>query len=87
MHFAYLCIVRANVLLTFSLSPSFLYARLGQLNNMPVTTLQIPVYELLSTIRQTLADGRDIRAELIRVAMEKVDDKPSTSPIHLSQST
>ena len=32
---------------------------------MPVITLQVPVNDLLETIRQLLEDGKDVREELV----------------------
>ena len=40
---------------------------------MPVITLQIPVSDLLETIRQLLADGKDVREELLSTAMGGID--------------
>ncbi len=37
---------------------------------MPVISLQIPVSELLETIRHLLADGKDVRQELFRLVLE-----------------
>lgn len=37
---------------------------------MPVITLQVPVNDLLETIRQLLADGKDVREELIKEALK-----------------
>ena len=39
--------------------------------DMPVITLQIPVNDLLETIRQLLADGKDVREELVYLAMSE----------------
>jgi hypothetical protein len=39
--------------------------------DMPVITLQIPVSDLLETIRQLLADGKDVREELVYLAMSE----------------
>ena len=50
---------------------------------MPGIFLQIPVSELLETIRQLLADGKEVRQELFRFVLEnfpvhRVDDsKPN----------
>ena len=38
---------------------------------MHVITLQIPVSELLETVRQLLADGKDVREELSNLAMSE----------------
>ena len=38
---------------------------------MPVITLQIPVSNLLETIRRLLADGKDVREELVYLAMSE----------------
>lgn len=38
---------------------------------MPVITLQVPVSELLETIRQLLADGKDVREELVYLAISE----------------
>ena len=38
---------------------------------MPVITLQVPVSELLETIRQLLEDGRDVREELVYLAISE----------------
>lgn len=37
---------------------------------MPVITLQVPVNDLLETIRQLLAEGKDVREELIKEALK-----------------
>ena len=37
---------------------------------MPGIFLQIPVSELLETIRQLLADGKEVRQELFRLVLE-----------------
>ena len=42
---------------------------------MPGILLQIPVSELLETIRQLLANGREVRQELFRFVLEN-------SPVH-----
>lgn len=42
---------------------------------MPGIVLQIPVSELLETIRQLLANGREVRQELFRFVLEN-------SPVH-----
>ena len=42
---------------------------------MPGILLQIPVSELLETIRQLLANGREVRQELVRFVLEN-------SPVH-----
>lgn len=36
---------------------------------MPVISLQIPVSELLETIRHLLANGKEVREELLSTAM------------------
>ena len=36
---------------------------------MPIISLQIPVSELLETIRHLLADGKEVREELLSAAM------------------
>lgn len=46
---------------------------------MPIISLQIPVSELLETIRQLLANGKEVRQELVRFVLEnppvhRVDD-------------
>ena len=47
---------------------------------MPVITLQIPVSDLLETIRQLLADGKEVREELLSTAMGAIDcDSPHKS--------
>lgn len=38
---------------------------------MPVISLQIPVSDLLETIRRLLADGKDVRDELVYLAMSE----------------
>lgn len=38
---------------------------------MPVITLQVPVNDLLETIRQLLAEGKDVREELVYLAMSE----------------
>lgn len=38
---------------------------------MPVITLQVPVNDLLETIRQLLADGKDVREELVYLAISE----------------
>ena len=38
---------------------------------MPVITLQVPVSELLETIRQLLEDGKDVREELVYLAISE----------------
>lgn len=40
---------------------------------MPVIFLQIPVNELLEIVRHLLADGKDVREELLRTAMGAID--------------
>ena len=55
---------------------------------MPVISLQIPVSELLETIRHLLANGKEVRQELFRLVLENppvhsVDD--STSKIQHSK--
>ena len=46
------------------------YAKFAASNaDMPVITLQVPVNDLLETIRQLLADGKDVREELLHAAM------------------
>lgn len=42
---------------------------------MPVISLQIPVNEFLETFRHLFANGKDIREELLQLAMEN-------SPVH-----
>ena len=37
---------------------------------MPVISLQIPVNELLETVRYLLANGKDVRQELFRLVLE-----------------
>lgn len=37
---------------------------------MPVISLQVPVNDLLDTIRQLLEDGKDVREELIKEALK-----------------
>lgn len=49
---------------------------------MPVITLQIPVSDLLETIRQLLADGKEVRVELLSTAMGGID---CDSPLKSSQ--
>ena len=48
---------------------------------MPVIFLQIPVNELLETVRYILANGKEVRAELFNAAMRYNDSdfllKPS----------
>ena len=44
---------------------------------MPVISLQIPVSELLETIRHLLADGKEVREELLNAAMRANDCKPT----------
>ncbi len=54
---------------------------------MPVITLQIPVSDLLETIRQLLADGKDVREELLSTAMGGIDcDSPLKSSQNLPNS-
>jgi|GEM_PF-1914702 len=38
---------------------------------MPIISLQIPVSELLETIRHLLADGKDVREELVYLAISE----------------
>ena len=55
---------------------------------MPVITLQVPVNDLLETIRQLLADGKDVRDELLHAAMRcnNCDSLHKSSPnLHNSQ--
>lgn len=40
---------------------------------MPIISLQVPVSELLDTIRQLLADGKEVREVLISMAMKSAD--------------
>ena len=40
---------------------------------MPVLSLQIPVNELLETVRYFLANGKEVRAELLSAAMRYND--------------
>lgn len=48
------------------------YAKFAPSNaDMPVITLQVPVSELLDTIRQLLEDGKDVREELVYLAMSE----------------
>lgn len=55
---------------------------------MPVISLQIPVNELLETVRHLLANGKEVRAELLSAAMMCNDDDcpplilPKTSLTH-----
>lgn len=49
---------------------------------MPAISLQIPVSELLETIRHLLADGKEVREELLSTAMGGID---SDSPLKSSQ--
>ena len=44
---------------------------------MPVISLQIPVSDLLETIRHLLADGKEVREELLNAAMRANDYKPA----------
>lgn len=47
---------------------------------MPVISLQIPVSELLETIRHLLANGKEVREELLSTAMGAIDcDSPHKS--------
>lgn len=47
---------------------------------MPVISLQIPVNELLETIRHLLASGKEVREELLNTAMGAIDcDSPHKS--------
>ena len=50
--------------------------------DMPVITLQIPVSELLETIRHLLANGKEVREELLNTAMRAID---RDSPLKSSQ--
>lgn len=49
---------------------------------MPVISLQIPVSELLETIRHLLANGKEVRVELLSTAMGGID---CDSPLKSSQ--
>lgn len=44
---------------------------------MPIISLQIPVSELLETIRHLLVSGKDVREELYNAAMRANDCKPA----------
>ncbi len=41
---------------------------------MPAISLQIPVSELLETIRHLLANGKEVREELLSTAMTEAND-------------
>lgn len=48
------------------------YAKFAPSNaDMPVITLQVPVSVLLETIRQLLAEGKDVREELVYLAISE----------------
>jgi len=49
---------------------------------MPAISLQIPVSELLVTIRHLLANGKEVREELLSTAMGAID---RDSPLKSSQ--
>ena len=49
---------------------------------MPIISLQIPVSELLETIRHLLANGKEVRVELLSTAMGAID---CDSPLKSSQ--
>ena len=49
---------------------------------MPVISLQIPVSELLETIRHLLANEKEVREELLSTAMGAID---RDSPFKASQ--
>ena len=49
---------------------------------MPVISLQIPVSELLENIRHLLANGKEVREELLSTAMGAID---RDSPLKASQ--
>ena len=49
---------------------------------MPVISLQIPVNELLETVRYLLANGKEVREELLNTAMGAID---CDSPLKSSQ--
>ena len=54
---------------------------------MPVISLQIPVNELLETVRYLLANGKDVRAKLLSAAMMCNDgDCPPKSSQNLPNS-
>ena len=59
--------VHIRCLLSFAKNAIFKRSKLV----MPVISLQIPVNELLETIRQLLADGKDVREELVYLAMSE----------------
>ena len=44
---------------------------------MPAISLQIPVSELLETIRHLLANEKEVREELLSTAMGAIDCKPA----------
>ena len=47
---------------------------------MPVISLQIPVNEFLETVRYLLANGKEVRAELLSCAMEYNDCNSPRKP-------
>ena len=48
------------------------YAKFAPSNaDMPVISLQVSVNDLLETIRQLLADGKDVREELVYLAISE----------------
>ena len=49
---------------------------------MPVISLQLPVSELLETIRHLLANGKEVREALLSTAMGAID---GDSPLKASQ--
>ena len=54
---------------------------------MPIISLQIPVSELLETIRHLLANGKEVRVELLNSAMGYNDcDSPLKSSQNLLNS-
>ena len=68
--------VHIRCLLSFAKNAIFKRSKLV----MHVISLQIPVSELLETIRHLLADGKDVREELLRTAMGAIDcDSPHKS--------